>query len=639
MRQEEHDALILRPGRPTGGLFGKSLTVGPYQVGIVVRDGELQPPFSEGTRRLPRGHAMETYVASTAPFNLVFWLADPGDPERPAQGISLDQPALTADGLPVTGRMELTLSVTSEYAARLLRLRRMGQREIRASDVSNAIRGELVAKVLALELHRYTSDELRGNRAPLQDIHGSINTELASTISGYGLRLDNFNVSWGLTLQEREHIKEARHRSAIRDIEREGELEQARLRGEPARNAETIEQAPPPRSETSDEPSTDADSKDDDGRGFGGPSEPDNQGVQPRGAWDPKWVLAVAVVAIVGLAGALLYFTSLDSSGASPEESSVTTAEPMPIPLQDHNCPDFETQSEAQDYYERAGGPDLDPHRLDDDGDGIACEGYFPDRLPTDSPPASTRSDTPTPAPTAASTATPPVASQPIIINVSIPSPMQTPTAVPSPTVTLNPTTVPTAVPTPAVTLYRTAAPTPASIPTPQLSERTRGDLSCFMPECAQRSDPLSNSFNNFLVEATLINPTSTDSFQYGFTILGKFRGGVAEKIEIRVANDRTWRAFIEKEYYESAPLNIDRRQIEIDGGEIPHPIVNTSAGGSNKLEATILRDEGCLYVNSILIACFDISGRSLTREISVSSEEGDVRYNGFRAMELMAGT
>ena len=332
----------------------------------------------------------------------------------------------------------------------------------------------------------------------------------------------------------------------------------------------------------------------------------------------------------------------------------MTTAEPMPIPLQDHNCPDFETQSEAQDYYERAGGPDLDPHRLDDDGDGIACEGFFPDRLPTDSPPASTRSDTPTPAPTAASTATPPVASQPIIINVSIPSPMQTPTAVPSPTVlhsiqrlcqppspavTPNPTTVPTAVPTPAVTLYRTAAPTPASIPTPQLSERTRGDLSCFMPECAQRSDPLSNSFNNFLVEATLINPTSTDSFQYGFTILGKFRGGVAEKIEIRVANDRTWRAFIEKEYYESAPLNIDRRQIEIDGGEIPHPIVNTSAGGSNKLEATILRDEGCLYVNSILIACFDISGRSLTREISVSSEEGDVRYNGFRAMELMAGT
>ena len=647
MRQEEHDTLILRPGRPTGGLFGKSLTVGPYQVGIVVRDGELQPPFSEGAMRLPRGHQVETYVASTAPFNLVFWLADPGDPARPAQGISLNQPALTADGLPVTGRIELTLSVTSEYTSRLLRLRRMGQHEIRASDVSNAIRGELVAKVLALELHRYTSDELRGNRAPLQDIHGSINTELASTISGYGLRLDNFNVSWGLTLQEREHIKEARHRSAIRDIEREGELEQARLRGEPARNAETIEQAPPPHSETSDEPSTDADSGDDDGRGFEGPSEPANQGVQPRGAWDPKWVLAVAVVAIVGLAGALLYFTSLDSSGASPEESSVTTAEPMPIPLQDHNCPDFETQSEAQDYYERAGGPDLDPHRLDDDGDGIACEGFFPDRLPTDSPPASTRSDTPTPAPTAASTATPPVASQPIIINVSIPSPMQTPTAVPSPTVTPHPTTsttpAPTAVPTPTVTPHPTTsttpAPTPVSIPTAMSAQRARGDLSCFVPECSQRSDPLGISFANFLVEATFFNPTSMESFKYGFTIDGELEDGVHKNLAIRVANDRTWRAYIQKSSHESFPVNFDHRQIEIGGGEIPVPFVDTTVGGSNRLEATVLGDEGCLYVNSILISCFDLSNRAFTRDIAVSSMQGNVLYTGFRAREALAGT
>ena len=448
MRQEEHDTLILRPGRPTGGLFGKSLTVGPYQVGIVVRDGELQPPFSEGAMRLPRGHQVETYVASTAPFNLVFWLADPGDPARPAQGISLNQPALTADGLPVTGRIELTLSVTSEYTSRLLRLRRMGQHEIRASDVSNAIKGELVAKVLALELHRYTSDELRGNRAPLQDIYGSINTELASTISGYGLRLDNFNVSWGLTLQEREHIKEARHRSAIRDIEREGELEQARLRREPARNAETIEQASPPHSETSDEPPTDADSGDDGGRGFGGPSEPGNQGEQPRGSRDPRWILAIAVVVIAGLAGALLYFTVLDSSSASPEDPPTATVGPTPIPFQDNNCSNFETQSEAQDYFERAGGPDLDPHRLDTDGDGIACEGYFPDRLPTDSSSPSIRSNTLTPVPTPASTATPPVASQPIVINVSIPAPMQTPYAVPTPTVTPHPTTSTTPAPT-----------------------------------------------------------------------------------------------------------------------------------------------------------------------------------------------
>ena len=647
MRQEEHDTLILRPGRPTGGLFGKSLTVGPYQVGIVVRDGELQPPFSEGAMRLPRGHQVETYVASTAPFNLVFWLADPGDPARPAQGISLNQPALTADGLPVTGRIELTLSVTSEYTSRLLRLRRMGQHEIRASDVSNAIKGELVAKVLALELHRYTSDELRGNRAPLQDIYGSINTELASTISGYGLRLDNFNVSWGLTLQEREHIKEARHRSAIRDIEREGELEQARLRREPARNAETIEQASPPHSETSDEPPTDADSGDDGGRGFGGPSKPGNQGVQPRGAWDPRWVLALAVVTIVGLAGALLYFTVFNSSPDSSEETPTAIGGHTPTPVQDYNCSDFGTQSEAQDYFERAGGPDLDPHRLDTDGDGIACEGYFPDRLPTDSSSPSIRSNTLTPVPSPASTATPPVASQPIVINVSIPTPMQTPTAVPTPTVTPHPTAAttpaPTAVPTPTVTPHPTTsttpAPTPVSIPTAMSAQRARGDLSCFVPECSQRSDPLGISFANFLVEATFFNPTSMESFKYGFTIKGASQDDIIERIEIRVANDRTWRTYIQKSSHESFPVNFDHRQIEIGGGEIPVPFVDTTVGGSNRLEATVLGDEGCLYVNSILISCFDLSNRAFTRDIAVSSMQGNVLYTGFSAREALAGT
>ena len=626
MRQKEHDTLILRPGRPTGGLFGKSLTVGPYQVGIIILDGELQPPFSEGAIRLPRGREMETYVASTAPFNLVFWLDDPGDPGRPAQGISLDQPMLTADGQPVTGRIELTLSVTPELAARLLRLRSMGYPEIRASDVSNAIKGELAAKVLALELHRYTSDELRGNRAPLQDIYSSINTELASTISGYGLRLDNFNVSWGLTLQEREHIKEARHKSAMRDVEREGELEQARLRGEPARSAEAIEQAPTPPSETGDETPTDADSIGRDGRGFGDPSEPGSQGEQARGPIEPGWVLALAVIAIAGLAGVLLYFTIFNSSLDSSEDLPTAIGGPTPVPVQDYNCSDFGTQSEAQDYFERTGGPDLDPHLLDSDGDGIACEGYFPDRLPTDSAPASTRSNTPTPVPTSASTATPPVAPQPIIINVSIPTPMQTPTAVPTPTVVQGPTAA------------TTSMPTPVSISTPTSAERARGDLSCFSP-CVQRSDPLKASFDSFLIEATFFNPTSMESFKYGFTIDGELEDGIHKNIEIRVANDGTWRAYIQKSGDESAAAKIDQWQIELGGGEIPTSFIDTSVGGSNRLEATVLQDEGCLYVNSILISCFDISGRSPTRGILISSDEGDVLYTGFRAREALTGT
>jgi hypothetical protein len=40
----------------------------------------------------------------------------------------------------------------------------------------------------------------------------------------------------------------------------------------------------------------------------------------------------------------------------------------------DRNCSDFDTQREAQCFFEAAGGPARDPHRLDADGNGIACE-------------------------------------------------------------------------------------------------------------------------------------------------------------------------------------------------------------------------------------------------------------------------
>lgn len=40
----------------------------------------------------------------------------------------------------------------------------------------------------------------------------------------------------------------------------------------------------------------------------------------------------------------------------------------------DYDCGDFDTWSEAQDFFESEGGPDEDYHNLDRDGDGIACE-------------------------------------------------------------------------------------------------------------------------------------------------------------------------------------------------------------------------------------------------------------------------
>ncbi|QST00403.1 thermonuclease family protein [Pontibacillus sp. ALD_SL1] len=41
---------------------------------------------------------------------------------------------------------------------------------------------------------------------------------------------------------------------------------------------------------------------------------------------------------------------------------------------EDKNCSDFDTHEEAQSFFEAAGGPEEDPHGLDRDGNGVACE-------------------------------------------------------------------------------------------------------------------------------------------------------------------------------------------------------------------------------------------------------------------------
>ena len=43
-------------------------------------------------------------------------------------------------------------------------------------------------------------------------------------------------------------------------------------------------------------------------------------------------------------------------------------------PSSEINCSDFSSQASAQSYFQAAGGPSNDPHGLDSDNDGIACE-------------------------------------------------------------------------------------------------------------------------------------------------------------------------------------------------------------------------------------------------------------------------
>lgn len=49
-------------------------------------------------------------------------------------------------------------------------------------------------------------------------------------------------------------------------------------------------------------------------------------------------------------------------------------ASPPAAHARDRDCADFATQRAAQIFFLRHGGPRRDPHRLDGDNDGVACE-------------------------------------------------------------------------------------------------------------------------------------------------------------------------------------------------------------------------------------------------------------------------
>ena len=69
--------------------------------------------------------------------------------------------------------------------------------------------------------------------------------------------------------------------------------------------------------------------------------------------------------------------TAIATPTTTPSPTSTTT--PLPTmtpapPFEDRNCSDFDTWQEAQDFFLSEGGPEEDPHRLDRNRDGVACE-------------------------------------------------------------------------------------------------------------------------------------------------------------------------------------------------------------------------------------------------------------------------
>jgi hypothetical protein len=55
-------------------------------------------------------------------------------------------------------------------------------------------------------------------------------------------------------------------------------------------------------------------------------------------------------------------------------EEETSSSNPYSATDIDHDCGDFATGWEAQLFYEANGGPEYDPHDLDRDNDGMACD-------------------------------------------------------------------------------------------------------------------------------------------------------------------------------------------------------------------------------------------------------------------------
>ena len=137
---------------------------------------------------------------------------------------------------------------------------------------------------------------------------------------------------------------------------------------------------------------------------------------------------------------------------ALPTPTPIQSATPPEPEEPDRNCSDFDTWQEAQDFFLNAGGPDSDPHGLDGNDDGIACES-LPGAPKQASPTPKRVRPTRTPVPTATAMATPD------------PTPTTTPTEIPTPTPTATPTPTPATTPTPTPTTTPTPVPTATKEP------------------------------------------------------------------------------------------------------------------------------------------------------------------------------
>ncbi|MCH7971028.1 MAG: hypothetical protein IH960_08315, partial [Chloroflexi bacterium] len=218
----------------------RSVTVGPDQVAVVIRNGAYGEPQSE-TRVDTRGRfggksgRVEVLVASLAPFTVEYEL----DEIAGARGaLRSGIPIVTHDNKAVSGSVRLTLAVNPDRPDLLSQLRN-GRAAITDGDVEFAIRDEFLTQVIRTTVAEIDSSDLRASSKQFIAFYQETQTQLESQLTNYGLMLRNFAIAAIPT--------ETAMSAERQQIERRRQLEQADQEfGTPKRPEAPARPAPPP---------------------------------------------------------------------------------------------------------------------------------------------------------------------------------------------------------------------------------------------------------------------------------------------------------------------------------------------------------------------------------------------------------
>jgi len=90
---------------------------------------------------------------------------------------------------------------------------------------------------------------------------------------------------------------------------------------------------------------------------------------------------AGAVATLLVLVGGYILINNNENSNSDQgntvnvrSDNPLETRTYLPTGGPDKDCTNFSTHAQAQAFFMANGGPSSDPHNLDRDGDGVACE-------------------------------------------------------------------------------------------------------------------------------------------------------------------------------------------------------------------------------------------------------------------------